>query len=93
MSAFERLVYWLMTVPRLPIILILSLSGIVCGLFSVLRPASCIEIQKRFYAHINWRIEPISMEKEIRNTRILGWFLVMVSLATLGLVILKPNLL
>jgi hypothetical protein len=39
------------------------------------RPELAIEIQKRFYAKINWRIEPVSMPKEIRNTRIMGWFL------------------
>lgn len=93
MSAFERLVFGLMAVPRLPVILLLSFSGIAVGLFSALHPASCIELQKRFYERINWRMEPISMEKEIRNTRLLGWFSIIVCLAALILVILKPDLL
>ncbi|MFH0826722.1 MAG: hypothetical protein V1923_02365 [Candidatus Omnitrophota bacterium] len=93
MSVFERLVLALMVVPRLPVILLLCFSGIAVGLFSALHPASCIELQKRFYQRINWRMEPISMEKEIRNTRLLGWFSVIVSLGFLILVILKPDLL
>ncbi|KPK98906.1 MAG: hypothetical protein AMJ95_02205 [Omnitrophica WOR_2 bacterium SM23_72] len=92
MSAFERLVFALTVVPRLPVILILCFSGICVGLFLAFRPASCIEIQKRFYERINWRMEPISMEKEIRNTRLLGWFSITVSLATLLFIFLKPSL-
>ncbi|MFH1457776.1 MAG: hypothetical protein ABIG31_01240 [Candidatus Omnitrophota bacterium] len=93
MNSFERMVYGLMAVPRLPVIIYFSLSGIAVGLFSIFKPASCIEIQKRFYARINWRMEPISMEKELTHTRILGWFLTALSLAALCLVICKPDLL
>ncbi len=56
-------------------ILLLMLSAGV-GLFIFFKPALTIEIQKRFYALINWRIEPISMPKELRNTKIMGIFLV-----------------
>ena len=49
---------------------------LVVGLFVALRPEKTIEIQQKFYAKINWRIEPISMSKEIRNTRLMGLFLV-----------------
>ncbi|KPK97447.1 MAG: hypothetical protein AMJ95_08990 [Omnitrophica WOR_2 bacterium SM23_72] len=93
MSAFERLVFGLMAVPRLPVILLLCLLGICVGLFLALRPASCIELQKRFYERINWRMEPISLEKEIRYTRLLGWFSITLFLAFLILVFLKPDLL
>ena len=48
------------------------------GLLLIFKPSLAIEIQKRFYAQINWRIEPISMEKEVRNTRIMGWFLLVI---------------
>ena len=49
----------------------------------VFKPQLAIEIQQRFYAKINWKIEPISMEKEIRNTRIMGGFLIVVLIVTL----------
>ncbi|MFA4992939.1 MAG: hypothetical protein WC571_03120 [Candidatus Omnitrophota bacterium] len=44
-----------------------------------LKPAAVMEFQRRFYERINWRIEPISMPKEIRNTKFMGLFLVLVS--------------
>lgn len=53
------------------------------GIFLITKPALAIEIQRRFYAKINWRIEPISISKEIRNTRIMGTGLIIFSLATL----------
>jgi hypothetical protein len=41
-----------------------------------------IEIQRKFYEKINWKVEPVSMEKEIRNTRIMGLFLVFATALT-----------
>lgn len=60
-----------------------SLFGLAIGFFLVTRPALAIELQKKFYAGINWKIEPISMEKEIRNTRLMGLFLAAACIATL----------
>ena len=36
------------------------------------KPRKIIELQIALYRLINWKMEPISMEKEIRNTRIMG---------------------
>lgn len=55
------------------------LSGFFAGLLLAAKPRLAIELQKIFYAKINWRMEPISMEKEIRNTRIMGIFLIIVT--------------
>lgn len=52
---------------------------ILMGAFIFLKPALTIEIQRRFYEKINWRIEPISMSKELRNTQIMGAFLIVVA--------------
>ena len=62
---------------------IIFLFGLTVGLSLIIKPEVAIEIQRRFYAKINWNIEPISMEKEVRNTRIMGWFLIALVLATL----------
>jgi len=63
---------------QIPImILIVSLA---IGVFLFLKPASIIEIQRKFYEKINWRVEPISMPKEIRNTKIMGLSLILMSL-------------
>jgi len=39
-------------------------------LFLFCKPALAIELQRRFYAKINWRMEPISMPKEIVLSKI-----------------------
>ncbi len=59
------------------------------GLLLFLRPELAIEIQKRFYAKINWRIEPISMPKEIRNTRIMGAFLIILAIIYSAYIVVK----
>jgi len=62
---------------------LISAVGIIIGLFVFFKPIMTIEIQKKFYEKINWRIEPISMRKEIRNTKIMGIFLAVVALLTI----------
>ena len=59
---------------------ILILASLVFGLFLLFKPSSAIEIQRRFYEKINWRIEPVSMAGEIRNTRIMGVFVAVFSI-------------
>jgi hypothetical protein len=51
------------------------------------RPGSAIEIQRRFYEKINWRIEPVFMDKEIRNTKIMGILLLTVTLLALAYIL------
>jgi len=52
--------------------IILSVAGIAFGLFMVLRPALIIKMHIKSTEKSNWRLEPISMEKELRNTKISG---------------------
>lgn len=52
-----------------------ALTAVIIGLFLYLKPSETIELQKKFYERINWRMEPISMAREIRNTKIMGLFL------------------
>ncbi|MBN1871553.1 MAG: hypothetical protein JW800_03175 [Candidatus Omnitrophica bacterium] len=61
--------------------ILLSVIILAVGLFLLLNPQGSIEIQRKFYEKLNWRIEPISMQKEIRNTRIMGLFLIMITLS------------
>jgi hypothetical protein len=60
-------------------LILISTIGIIVGFFIFSKPERIIEIQIKFYARINWRMEPISMPKEIRNTKVMGIFLVFVS--------------
>jgi hypothetical protein len=49
-------------------ILLASINGSIC----FLNPSLAIRLQQKFYAKINWKIEPINLNKELRNTRIMG---------------------
>ena len=66
-----------------------SLIGLCIGSFLVKKPHLAIEIQRRFYAKINWKIEPISMSKEVRNTRIMGLAIIILLLAALFFLLIK----
>ena len=55
------------------VVIVLNMS---VGLFLFLRPTESLEIQRRFYLRINWRIEPVDMEKELRNTKAMGALLI-----------------
>jgi hypothetical protein len=57
------------------------------GIMLFVRPVLVIELQQRFYEKINWRMEPISMQKEIRNTRLMGVFLIGVTVAAVLFVV------
>lgn len=71
---------------RVVIALLIALVSFVLGLFLILKPSAAIELQRRFYELINWRITPVSMPKEIRNTKLMGAFLlIMVALLLLCL--------
>ena len=61
-------------------LIITSVIGIIIGLFVFFKPELTIAIQKKFYERINWRIKPVSMPKEIRNTKTMGMFLVVIAI-------------
>ena len=46
--------------------------AIIVGTLIAWKPRKAIDLQIAFYRLINWKMEPISMEKEVRNTRIMG---------------------
>jgi hypothetical protein len=52
--------------------ILLFLSSAAGGLFFFLKPALAIEMQRRFYAWFNWRVEPISMKRELLTVKIVG---------------------
>jgi len=65
------------------ITLLFFLIVLLIGLLLAFKPASAIELQRRFYLLINWKIEPVSLPKELRNTRLMGIFLIIFLLAAL----------
>ena len=53
------------------------------------KPKKVIDIQIALYRPFNWKIEPISMEREIRNTRIMGLAVLILGILSLGYILLK----
>ncbi len=82
-----RIITWVMNTAFIPVLI--SVVSVIIGLFLFFKPSLSIEIQKKFYERINWRIEPISMPKEIRNTRIMGLILIFTTLITVVYVLIK----
>jgi hypothetical protein len=74
------------------LLFLLVLSSVLMGVFLVSKPSSAISIQKKFYETINWRIEPVSMAKELRNTRIMGVFLIVFNLLAVFYMLIKQAL-
>jgi hypothetical protein len=56
------------------------------GFLLFLRPAQALEIQRRFYFSINWRVEPVSVERELRMTRLMGIFMIVMVVTSFVLV-------
>ncbi|OGX45275.1 MAG: hypothetical protein A3G38_03545 [Omnitrophica WOR_2 bacterium RIFCSPLOWO2_12_FULL_51_8] len=81
---FEIVIAKLSLIPLLPVVIGISLFGLYCGLLFICNPAYAIDLEINFYAKINWRIAPISMEKELRNTRRMGWLLLAFSAVALA---------
>ncbi|MBN3037994.1 MAG: hypothetical protein JW869_01095 [Candidatus Omnitrophica bacterium] len=65
--------------------------SVLLGLYLHFRPASAIKLQKKFYKKINWLIEPVSMPREIRNTKIMGMLLIFVALAMAVVIIVQTT--
>ena len=83
LDLLEIIVARLSRIPVFWVLMLFFTSGIPAGIFLFIKPVEAIEIQRKFYARINWKIEPISMEREIRNTRFMGLALTLFLLAAL----------
>jgi hypothetical protein len=53
------------------------------------KPKKTIDIQIALYRPFNWKLEPISMEKEIKNTRIMGLTVLILGILSLICILLK----
>jgi hypothetical protein len=63
---------------------ILSGVALLTGIVLIVIPRKVIDAQIALYRPFNWKLEPISMEKEIRNTRIMGWIMVLFCAASVA---------
>ena len=65
---------------------LVAVGSFCLGVCLIRSPRWAIEKQMEFYRIINWRMEPVSWEREIRNTRVMGWTAVLAGLAALALI-------
>ena len=63
-----------------PISIMLIIVGIIVGVLMFFYPVSVMRMQVKFYEMINWRIEPISLQKEFKRTKYSGLYLVVLCL-------------
>jgi len=75
-----------------PALYLFSALSFIIGLFIYLKPDKAIQFQIDFYRRINWNMQPVSMEKEVRNTKAMGLFLVVAALAAVITIMLKTRL-
>jgi|GEM_PF-586355 len=68
--------------------LTISVIAIIFSALVAWKPKKTIDIQIAIYRPFNWKIEPISMEKEIRNTRIIGMAVLILGVISLVCVLL-----
>jgi hypothetical protein len=69
--------------------LTVAVIAIAFGALVAWKPMKVIEMQIALYRPFNWEIKPISMEKEIRNTRIMGLVVLVLGILSLGYTLLK----
>ena len=69
---------------RLTVVVIATIFGALVAW----KPKKTIDIQAALYRPFNWRLEPISMEKGIRNTRIMGLTVVILGIVTFVYILL-----
>ena len=63
--------------------------GLVLGVLSMTGPRRSIGLYQRIMERFNWRVAPIDELREVRNTRALGAFLTLLSLAIFAVALLK----
>jgi hypothetical protein len=60
----------------IPVTIVCIIAGIIVGILVYFYPVSVMRFQVKFYEKINWRIEPISLQKEFDRTRNSGLYLI-----------------
>jgi hypothetical protein len=62
---------------------------ILFGALVAWKPKKVIDLQIALYRPFNWKIEPISMEKEIKNTRTMGLTVLILGMISLSYILLR----
>ena len=68
--------------------LTIAVIALLLGVLIMWKPGKVINAQIAFYRLINWKMEPVSLEKEIRNTRIMGLILIVLAFISVVYIVL-----
>lgn len=68
--------------------IIIAIVSFIFGGIALSRPNSVIKFQQRFCERINWKVEPISWDLEIKSTKRFGRILLLLSIGILALVLM-----
>ncbi len=67
----------------MPLVALLFINiGLIFGLWVFFNTEPILKVQTKFYEKTNWLMVPISMLKEVRNTRIMALILILISIAS-----------
>lgn len=69
--------------------LMIVVIGMIFGALITWKPKKAIDIQIALYKPFNWKLEPIDMDKEIRNTRIMGMTVLILTVISLVYILIK----
>ena len=72
------------------VLTLISFFGVLLGVFSSVFPDRSIKLYQWIMRNFNWRVEPIHYERELRNTRVLGALMALVS-ALIILALFRPD--
>ena len=71
------------------LLFLVSTTCFFVGALSVLSPSQSIKLYQLMMRWFNWRVEPIDLDKELRNTRWLGAFLLILATVSLGILFMR----
>lgn len=66
------------------LLILISVSGIALGILSAFSPVRSIKLYQWIMRCFNWRVDPLDWRKELRNTRVLGALMTLLSVVILG---------
>lgn len=73
-----------------PLIALLFINvGLIFGIWVFFNTEPILKVQSKFYEKTNWLMVPISMLKEVRNTRIMAAILIIISIASAAYLIME----
>lgn len=67
--------------------IVFTVSAFFVGLVLFLKPLTAISLQEKFYARINWSLKPISVEKEVKSTKLMGLLVILITLMLLSMMV------